>query len=496
MNFKRIVLLGIVVHLVASIFSAGYYHVDEHFQIMEFTAMKLGLTPPEGLAWEYDHRMRPAFQPALAYAVIKVFQFFSLDNPFYEAVFLRMLSAFLGLACMVLLLFLFLKEIKQERLKRWAVFLSFFLWFLVYQHVRFSSETWSGTVFFLGLGWYLYSRDKQVLSVFKMFLAGLILGLAFVIRFQTGFMIAGFLFWLLLVKKEKFINLAGLVLGLMAAFLAGILLDRWFYGQWTLTAWNYLNLNIIQDKVSGYGIKPWWYYISITFIDAVPPYSLLLVAAFFLIWFFYPWHVLSWIIFPFLLIHTLIGHKEIRFLFPLANLIPVVVALFLQKFMETERLAKIRGFFRRFPWKWLPVSFWAINLLLLTVICFKPADGMIYFYKFMYDRNYTRLYFMGKHPYRSVGTICKHFYKRKGLDTIEVKDLTELKKVLRKSGEDVLFMGYSFDLARKLSQEGLKHTLLFRNLPEWSVHFNINNWLSRTKVASVYRIHSLKGQPE
>ena len=50
---------------VAAYFSYGYYHLDEYYQIIEFTSFKLGKTPAAELAWEYHRLSRPWMQPAI-----------------------------------------------------------------------------------------------------------------------------------------------------------------------------------------------------------------------------------------------------------------------------------------------------------------------------------------------------------------------------------------------------------------------------------------------
>lgn len=46
--------------------SDGYYHADEHYQLIEFAGKILGTHQPEELAWEYNARLRPALQPTIA----------------------------------------------------------------------------------------------------------------------------------------------------------------------------------------------------------------------------------------------------------------------------------------------------------------------------------------------------------------------------------------------------------------------------------------------
>ncbi len=55
---------------------------------------------------------------------------------------------------------------------------------------------------------------------------------------------------------------------------------------------------------------------------AIPPIGLCILVAFGLLLWKKPKHVLVWCIAPFILAHTFIGHKEVRFLYPLVDLVP------------------------------------------------------------------------------------------------------------------------------------------------------------------------------
>ena len=60
-----IYLLSILTLIITAFFSSGYYHFDEHFQILEFAGLKLKMTLATNLPWEYTYQMRPAIQPAI-----------------------------------------------------------------------------------------------------------------------------------------------------------------------------------------------------------------------------------------------------------------------------------------------------------------------------------------------------------------------------------------------------------------------------------------------
>ena len=294
--YRSIIIFGILIHLITAIYSVGYYQVDEHFQILEFTAYKMGLTESKNLAWEYQAQIRPAIQPGIAYLLIKVTNSLGIESPFNQAIFLRMISAIFSLSCMFLLMDAFIKEFHSSLLKKWFVFLSMMIWFIPYVHVRFSSENWTGIAFWTGFALIFIQRTTEQFYTkyyLKYLLIGFLFGLGFLFRFQTGLLIAGIILWMIFIKKVRFSHLMMTISGIGIALLLGTLLDYWFYGEWTFTGWNYFQTNIIQDKVSGFGIQPWWFYLEEIFLKAFPPFSILIIICTIMVWLYFPKHPLT-----------------------------------------------------------------------------------------------------------------------------------------------------------------------------------------------------------
>ena len=276
-----IYILSILALIITAFFSSGYYHFDEHFQILEFGGLKLNMAVAANLPWEYTYQMRPAIQPAIVVLVFKFFMVLGVSNPFTIAFVLRILSAAVAFTGMYLIYKTYCRSISDHTLKLWFSLLSFFLWFMIYENVRFSSENWSGSIFLIAFS----LLNLKISGRRFYFYIGLLLGLSFLFRYQTGFLIGGFILWHLLIKKN-ISNTVFLILGVLILFGAGILIDRWFYGNWTLTTWNYFNQNILQNRVSDFGIRPWWYYIERIFVEGIPPFSLVYIASFVLFFIF------------------------------------------------------------------------------------------------------------------------------------------------------------------------------------------------------------------
>ena len=64
-ELRRSLLILAAIVLVTAWFSETFYFPDEHYQILEFMAFKLGITPAAELPWEFSARIRPWFQPLI-----------------------------------------------------------------------------------------------------------------------------------------------------------------------------------------------------------------------------------------------------------------------------------------------------------------------------------------------------------------------------------------------------------------------------------------------
>ena len=395
MSTRSLITLAVFIHVIAAVGSTGYYHSDEHFQILEFAGLKLGFNSPTDMPWEYRLEMRPAIQPALAYVLIEFLGSIGLDNPFHSAIILRLCSAAIGLASAWLLYAALVRELRSETLRRWFLALSLTTWFVVYIHIRYSAESWSGAMFFAGLGVYLLAADQHKPQPKLILLAGLLFGLSFAFKAQVGVLLAGFGGWLLAIKRPNVSHLARLGVGFASVVGLSICVDRWFYGHWTLTSWNYLNANIMQHNLARFSQEPWWYYFKAIIEAAIPPYSIVLmlgIAAYCIRYWSSP---ITFAVIPYLLVHMALGHKELRFLFPLVNAVPTMLVLGLQKFVAPEGQRDIADQLKNRAAWWFVRSFIVLNVCLLTVICLTPARSQTQLLEIIYDRHYRKLYVTG-----------------------------------------------------------------------------------------------------
>jgi len=195
-------------------------------------------------------------------------------------------------------------------------------------------------------------------------------------------MFCGLLFWLLLVKKERINKLALIVAAFTVIVICGVILDKFYYGNWTLTCLNYFKINLIQDRASQFGTTNWYTYILQVIFSSVWPIGLLIFLTFIILLINSPNSMLIWLITPLLLSHLLIPHKEIRFLFPLVNFVPLLLVNGYRQFLTF--------FPKPLPYRrtvlFVGVCLGILNVMaMLPSIFTPPANGRIAITRFVRD---------------------------------------------------------------------------------------------------------------
>lgn len=477
MQKKHIYIIAALLFVLAAYFSQGVHHYDEHHQVMEFAGLKLGLTEKANLPWEYAAQMRPAIQPMMVYVTHKIFGLINIDSPFTISFLLRLFTAALSFLSIHLLIKAFIDTIQGDKLKLSFILLSFFLWFSVYNSVRFSSENLAGRVFVIAFALFFIWKN---LSKKQYFAIGLLLGLSFLFRYQNAFLMVGFLAWIFFINKSKFSEMLLIAAGIVAMFGVGILIDHWFYNEWVLTSWKYFEQNILLNKAAEFGVEPWYYYFAQIVSAGIPPFSLLFVIPLILILIFKRKDALVWTVVPFVAAHMYISHKELRFLFPLIGFLPLIIV------SSGEIInAKWKGFSQSKFLKVSAILFWIYNGLFLAISVFKPADAQVPLYHKIYNDypQATKVYWIEGNPYSRALDV--YYYKRKNLRIEKINALSEMKL---SADTTVLFASNTKEEQAIL---GTNNKVIYASFPEWIKMFNVAGWVDRTNFRKVYEIQHL-----
>lgn len=313
-----------VLTAVSAVTSVTFFHPDEHFQTVEFASLKLGFTAASELPWEYAARLRPWLQPALYTLIAKGALALGVTSRFVLLGLFRAATALFSFVAFRAFAMRAVRELPRERMRLAFARTAALFGFLPYLFVRTSSETFAAAflLFAVTAAWVpgAFSRRRSLVL-------GALLGLAFEARFQTAFAAFGLLAWLVRVRRVRSSALLTVIAGGLGIVALSVAVDAWGYGELCFPPWNYLRENVLHGVAKQFGEEPLWAYPLLVVVNVFLPVAVLAVVAVGVAAWRFPRHLLTWVVVPFVLLHSLVSHKEERFLFPLAPLVPALVAL-------------------------------------------------------------------------------------------------------------------------------------------------------------------------
>ena len=313
--FVMLLAIGLILRIVAGVYSQGLAVTDEHQQYLEQAHRMLYGCGQQ--YWEQDRGMRHVLFQGLLAAGLYLLECLHVSNPLVQAAALR---SVLGLAVFGSIALFAWQQFKKESplaglfLLGWSALSPD----MIFISVRTLGET--AMIVPLLLAWIALPRSP--------FWAGILLELMFGIRFQSGFLITGFAFLGVYDgfksndsagRNHAFRLLAGLVVGLIVV--GGI--DKWYYGDWWHSPFAYFRANIIEHAAARFGVEPWHLYLRQVgerlFQGSIFGPFLLFVGM-------YRQPRLAFLALLFLIGHSAVGHKEFRFLWGVSPLVGVFLA--------------------------------------------------------------------------------------------------------------------------------------------------------------------------
>jgi GPI mannosyltransferase 3 len=366
--------------LVLAVVSENPFHLDEHFQIMEFAAFKAGRTPSAWLPWEYGAEMRPWLMPSVAYLAMRALAVLGSTDPFVVALLLRGFAAVLGAIATFRILdhsdhSLFFARDDRAKLAHAAQFFVLTAAFTPYLAVRFSSESISGALFVIGfceLESHTRTRTSEAL-------AAACLALSVHCRYQTGLMVLGYALWRMRYARFSVREASRLTVGFTCGIALGCALDAWGYGHLALPFFTYVRMNVVEGVAAAFSTEPPYAYAYLPLTNLFTISATLALVGSLVFWVRFPGHVYTWLMAPSLIGFSLLGHKEERFLFPLALLAAsCVVPAFGISLAPSSRFA---ARFERFTSKvWAARNhtaarvLWGVNVACLGLACIYPVQ--------------------------------------------------------------------------------------------------------------------------
>ncbi|MEK6626240.1 MAG: hypothetical protein AABY86_14815 [Bdellovibrionota bacterium] len=398
-------------HIYAAIMSEGFHRPDEHLGMIRMVLYKLGKLDVSQLSWEFPVQIRSWAQPYCYVAIAKVYYWLGALNPFVLATIFRLSSSCLALFA----LFFFMRETislyEKDFDKKLSLALFPFVWYLPFFHARTSTENFSSSFALLAIAGLIYLHRTTTRGFFLPFLVGLLMAFAFYFRLQLATCLLPALIPFVFFPPHRasgqsfgtdvarFGHCASahwpscgsfqkghwkvasiIILGGLSGLLINVLIDYMGYGNWVFSPWNNIYQNVFQGMASSFGIDPFYTYFSKTFLRGIPPISFFFLAIPMIYWFKRPKCILTWAFLPFLVAHSCLAHKELRFIFFLGQLIPSMTPVFVEwcKSLPGLRAIYVSSFHRL-----VKVTLF-LSLVLTLVSSSRDAYSHMGFYKFLY----------------------------------------------------------------------------------------------------------------
>lgn len=387
---QQLLILGGMVRLLSVIFSKGFGWHDDHFLIIESSQSWVDgydyndwLPSPD--APDRQPQGHSLFYPGIHYFIFLFMKWIGFNDPQGKMMVIRLLHASWSL--LVISYGYRIAENYAGKKAAWytGIFLALF-WFMPFVSVRNLVEFVLLPPVFIAI--YLMQTQKRGLRDFLV--AGLWLGIAFSIRFQTAFLVIGIGIALLMARTSWKSIVALALTFIIMVFLTQGVVDLVIWKRPFAEFMGYVQYNL--DNATAYGHDVWHMYLDLILGLLIPPLSIVLFAGYFVAW--KRTALIFWPVLIYLAFHTYFPNKQERFVLSIVPLI--LVSGTVGMFMIYEKIGqRIPRRLFRFSRAFVIV----LNLILLPLLSVSYSkrhrvEAMYYLYKkgdvnnfFMEDSN-------------------------------------------------------------------------------------------------------------
>ena len=357
---RWLTLIALAPRLLAALFSPGYFAHDDHFLVIEAAASWAdGFDYNYWLPWNQGDDPTPSghsfFYVGIHFLLFSVLKAIGVNDPRALMLVVRLLHAAWSL--IVVRAGYRIADRLAGPVVAWqaGLFLALFC-FMPFLSVRNLVEMACIPLLMIGSLRLLDAAGDRAWH--PALVAGLWIGLAMNVRFQTIFFAAGPGLAFLIMRRwgQALAYGAGVLLPL-AVIQGGIDLFLWGRPWAEITQYVLYNLN----NTTTYGVLPWYNYLLLLAGLLIPPLSLAVLFGFFR----RPKPLVLWLpVMLFVAIHSYFPNKQERFL------LPIVPLLFVLGYASWEQWRGASGWWsaRKGLWRGALAFVWSLNLVLLPFL--------------------------------------------------------------------------------------------------------------------------------
>ena len=347
--------------LLSAIFSKGYGMSDDHFLVIEpAQAWVDGYNYNDCLPDINKPGIVPAghsfFYPGLHYVLFLVLKFIGFNDPQGKMYIVRLLHSLCSLV-IVYCGYRITEKLAGKKQARMAGLLLAIYWFMPFLSVRNLVEVVC-IIPLMAATWMVVKEDGNK-NLKNILLAGIFLGIAFSIRYQTMLFVAGLV--LAMAIKGRFNNavIVSIVFLFTVAILQGIP-DYMIWGKPFVEFKEYVRYN--QANAYGYLTGSWYKYLLLIGGILLPPISLFLLFGY-----LRNWKKQLYLFLPsflFLIFHSYFPNKQERFILPIIPFVIISGYLGWNEFISKSSFWIRRPKLNQSFW----IFFWIINFIPLTIV--------------------------------------------------------------------------------------------------------------------------------
>ncbi|XP_051920107.1 GPI mannosyltransferase 3-like [Hippocampus zosterae] len=304
----RVAAFSVIFRVVNCFLVQSSFVPDEYWQSVE-VAHRMAFNYGH-LTWEWKEGIRGFTYPLFFAVIYKILHWINCDYVYFLIWLPRLLQA-LATAFADFKFFFLVRELEDRDVAKWTFFCHLCSWFTWYCCSRTLTNSVEATITCLALCYFPLPASKTHSS--KKYLS--LVALAIIVR-PTALIVwlplLAYHFWQCKNKLRLFVHDC-IPIGASAIVISTII-DFIFYGKWIFVQFNFLKVNVLDGVASLFGTQPWHWYLTQGYPVVIGPhlpfflygcslafrkYTLLLVA-------------ITWTI----LVHSLLPHKEFRFIYP------------------------------------------------------------------------------------------------------------------------------------------------------------------------------------
>lgn len=310
----------LLLRLLLPFISSTWFVPDELFQSVE--PAHYFVFGSGHLSWEWTHALRSPLHPLILSIPLYLLKMFSIDTPFTVFYLPRLCHSLLFFLTDISFHSLLSRLLPTKKARRIVSYLYASNWFLNYCSPRTLGNSLETCLTILSLAHYPFTARECSPNAKNLPLSIFLATISIIVRPTSALLWIVLGIRLLWIAPHPFsLVLYRVVPSMFPTLFISTLLDSWWYGRWVSSLYQFLSFNVLDGGSAHFGVHPMYWYL----VDGLPA-----VLTLSLIPIIYgmvsrsssrPPSVILFACIFYLIIHTLLPHKEHRFLLPIIPLL-------------------------------------------------------------------------------------------------------------------------------------------------------------------------------